>query len=485
MTINKTKRRCILAAGIILAVILLISLLLHYPVRILDALTQEPVAGYGIRISPWRIIFEPFLGLLLYFNRSLYALSEVPWALVWLFSFYFIFILWKGFATGKRQERKKWLTARMVDIPLIIGGLFIIFLLLIFIRLPGNTIVNHTPDTVLVTTHCHTEYSHDGLIPQKKLWKWHKRNGFDAFFITDHNHHDKTLDFMKAQRNGDFEIEPLVMCGEEFSGTNHLSLLGLKRKFSTHGFPDSVAVDSTKASGGAVIVNHWFDGEHKTLEYYRDLGVDGFEIGNTATDRYYDRKIYNKIKSFCLENHLIMNGGLDFHGYGNVCSLWNAFEIPGWHQMSPEEQEESILHILKTRDQGKLKVLLYNDRPYYEKKNLFFRPGFTFFNYFRTLNILQILSWIFWMAIVTWLTLRISARNESESGNLFGKIVPVSAMAGALFMLGLGLIYYIKAGRLADFNDVYKEYSTLLFYAGIAFLIYSTLVTYFRLMKRR
>jgi len=213
--------------------------------------------------------------------------------------------------------------------------------------LPNNTIVNNAENTILVNTHSHTEFSHDGLISQEGLWEWHKRNGFDAFFITDHNNHDYTYDFVQAQRNNKFPNEPLVMCGEEFSGSNHLSMLGLKAKFSTKGFSDSTAINLTHAGRGTVIVNHWFDGEQMSLEYYKNLGVDGFEIENTALERTYNRKVYQKIKTFCESHNLVMNGGVDFHGYGNACSLWNAFEIPGWQNLDPASKEAAILEIIK------------------------------------------------------------------------------------------------------------------------------------------
>lgn len=463
-------KKSVIFFALFLVIIAGISVLWHYPVTIVDALTSEDVPGFGIHIPAIRIVFEPFLGLPFYFNRSLYPLSEVPLALVW------VFIVFLMIRLGRHvTNRGKRIRTLLADLLLKAGLLFIIFVLLIFIRWPGNTITNPQKNMILVTTHCHTDYSHDGLIGQKQLWKWHRRNGFDAFFITDHNNHDKTLDFVNAQRNGDFEIHPLVMCGEEFSGTNHLSLLGLKTKFSTKGFADTSAVNITRTAGGAVMVNHWFDGEHKSLEYYRDLGVDGFEIENTATDRFYDRKIYQKIKSFCRENHLIMNGGLDFHGYGNLCSIWNAFRIPGWHRMSPEMQEQSILKILRSRDQKNLKVLLYHDRPYYNKKNLFLRQWVSLINYFRTLNLLQILSWIIWAVI--FILIRKQCTADNRNGKSFSRLIlPVMVVAGSLFLTVAAFFFHQKAVMLNGYNNVYAEYSRLFFYFGIPLLGYASII---------
>jgi hypothetical protein len=473
---KKIKKIVIVTLVALLAVILL-PLLGHYPPRIIDALTLQPAEGYGIHVPWFRILFEPFLGLLLFFNRSLYALTEVPYALAWLFVLYLIWSIWRGALISDRRVRRRWFGGRVADLPLVGGVLLTFFVVMIFLRLPGNTIVNNTKDDILVTTHCHTEWSHDGLISQKAQWRWQRRNGFEAFFITDHNNHDRTLEFVRAQRRGEVPPYPLVMGGEEFSGTNHLSLLGLKTDFSTKGYPDTMAVAATRADSGAVIVNHWFDGEHMTLEYYRDLGVDGFEIENTATDRYYPRDVYHRIRSFCEENHLIMNGGLDFHGYGNVCSLWNAFTLPGWHNLSQDEQERAILLVLRSRDQHRLKVLLYHDRPYYDKKNLWYRPPLTLWHYFRSLNTWQVLSWIFWLLLLAWGTIRLAGLRDDRKNRLAGHLIAGMGMAGALFILALALRFQLLSPKVAGYNDIYPEYAQLFFIIGGIFFVYAALVT--------
>ena len=472
------------ASTLFIICIAAISLFFHFPIHIADAITLEAQPEYEIHISLWRILFEPILGILLFFNRSLYALAEIQVLLYWILALYIIYCLIKAILIPDAQSRKKFIFRQLANIPIVIGLWFAIFAVIIFIPLPNNTIVNNAPNTILVTTHSHTEFSHDGLMSQEGLWKWHKRNGFDAFFITDHNNHDRTLDFVEAQRNHEFPIEPLVMCGEEFSGSNHLSLLGLKRKFSTKGFADSTAIDSVRAGNGVVIVNHWFDGEHMSLEYYKNSDVDGFEIENTATDRTYERVVYQRIKDYCEHNRLIMNGGLDFHGYGNVCSLWNAFEIPGWQKLNPASKEEAILNIIRTRDQSKLKVLLYKDRPYYSKKQLFLSPLFTVINYFRTLNVFQVISWAIWTLLFMIVMHRISSSQKLIKLFSHDRILPIKGVFSALFMLVLGMVYYSRIKQVADFTEMYEEYSTLLFYIGSVFLIYSGLVSFFRIIKK-
>ncbi len=468
------------------AFIIILATFFHYPVQIIHALTLEALPNFDIHISIWRILFEPFMGVLLFFNRSTYPIEENQFALVWLMIFFILFSVIKIFVIKNKQNRRKFIISRLISLPIVAGLLFTLFVILIFLSrwLPSNTIINNSTDTILVTTHSHTEFSHDGLISQNDQWEWHKNNNFDAFFITDHNNHSKTLDFVSAQRKGEFPIEPLVMCGEEFSGSNHLSLLGLKRKFNTKKYSDKRVIDSVRANGGVVLVNHWFDDENKSLEYYRDLGVDGFEIENTALEKKYDRKLYHKIKDFCEKNNLIMNGGLDFHGYGNVCSIWNGMEIPGWEKLEPVEKEEAILNVVRSRDQSKLKVLLYDDRSYYTPDHLFWSPIITLINYFRTLQVFQILSWVIWIFFFLIAGNKISEHQKLSNLFSFNKYIPVLGIMSALFILVLGTIYYLKAEILAGTeNDIFVEYSTILFTVGTIFIVYSGITTFIRFRK--
>ena len=462
-------------------IIALTAILFHYPVHIENALTLEPEAGFEVRLNALKTVFEPVLGILVYFNRALYPIKELQFVLYWIVSIFIIYTLAKALILKERKQQKRFLGRQLVNLPIVIGLGFTFFVIALFIHLPNDRIVNKTEDQVLVTTHTHSEFSHDGLISQKNLLKWHRRNGFDAFFITDHSNHKQTLEYVNARRNKELPGEPFVFCGEEFSGSNHLSLLGLKSDFSTKGLPDSAVVAMARADGAAILVNHWFDGERKTLEYYRDLGVDGFEIENTATDKRYDREVYRRIKSFCEANGLIMNGGLDFHGYGGVCSLWNAFQIPEWSSLSWHEKEEAILNIIKTRDQSKLTVLLLNDRPYYEMKNLFSRQVATLFNYFRALRFTQVLSWVFWIFLLAYL------RRKTKYGQEVScrKALPVIGMAAGLFLIALGLVFIFRIQDVEGFTKIYPKYSRILFYAGSPLLVFSLITTYFRLFRAK
>ena len=396
--------------------------------------------------------------------------------MVWVFIFYMTVGAVKIFKA--RSDRRRMIFRKIADLPLLMSICIAIFMVTLFVPMPNNTIINNSKAAILVTTHAHTEFSHDGLISQENIWKWHKKNGFDAFFITDHANHKKSLKFAQEQRDGKFPIAPLVMVGQEYSGSNHMSLLGINGAFETKGMHDKAVIDSVHRYGGAVIINHWFDGKGESKELYKKLGADGFEIENAGKDLYYDRGTFKHLNKFCKSNGLTMIGGLDFHGYGRVCSLYNAFEIPTWHTMDPVSKQLAILEILKNGPQEKVKVLVYKDRPFYTNENLFFRPFMTLFNYYRTLNLFQVLSWVFWLVLFQIIkTKRKKTAIEKDMGFL------LFAGASAIFMVVYALVYYFRGEAVKGYSDLYYEYGILFCTMGLLFLSYVLAIAYFRFFK--
>ena len=457
----------------ITSMIALIAFFYPYQAHIENALTLKPETNFDLQISLVRIVFEPILGLLLYFNRSFYALDEIIQLLYWMFAFFALNLIVKRIRLKEKNQFKSYFKKQLILLPVLIGCWFSFLVILIFIPHRNDQIINKSENWVLVGTHSHTEYSHDGMISQENLWKWHKKNGFDAFFITEHNNHNQTLTFVNKQKNNKFSEKPVVFCGEEFSGSNHLSLLGLKSNFITKGLSDSAVIAKSRADGAAILVNHWFDGERNSLEFYRDLGVDGYEIENTATDKRYSRDIYLRIKAFCEKNGLIMNGGLDYHGYASVCTLWNAFNIPGWEKMDYLTKEASILDIIKNRDQSKLRVLLLNDRPYYNKENLYLSPVMTLLNYVRTWNFFQIISWAFWILFLHYIHLKIKSNLSVSTYYTPSRIISGLGILSSVFLISLGLIYYFRIQNVEGFTEIYAEYSRILIIVGTALFLFA------------
>jgi len=463
----------------------ILSILFHRPIEIIDALTSEPIPGFDIHVSPWRVLFEPFFGPLLFYLRADQAVKEFSILLYWILALTLLYTLAGLFLPGhkvKGMPKIAGLLSWLKTAPLIVATWLGLLWLIIYIPLPANTIVNQQEHTILINTHSHSEYSHDGIISTKGLQRWHRKNGFDAFFITDHNHHQQTMETVKAQDRGELPEAPLLLVGEEYSGSNHMTLLGLERNFITRGLSDQQVIDSTHEDRGIVLVAHWFDGERESIPFFLDMGVDGFEIANQGSGLAYEPRIFRDITEACISGALIMNGAADYHGYGSSCFVWNALEIPGWHQMESQQKREAILEVLRQRDMTRIKILLYHDRNVFDRSLVLLSPLFNLVNYFRTLTILQLLSWLFWLVVLAML-LRLLAKKIRKP--LPFRIIQALALAGSLFLLANGTLLKLKARELTGYNEIYTEYSTLLLSCGAGFLVYSFIVIFIELKRKK
>lgn len=466
------------------AVVVVMTLFFHYPIQIIDALTSEPVPGFDINISIRHIIFEPFIGTLLFYLRADQPLLEFTVLLFWIISLSLVISFTRILLNNKNRRGTLFLDgflSWLKRVPLILSGWVGLLWFIIFIALPANTIVNNRENTILINTHSHTEYSHDGIISQAALQRWHKNRGFDAFFITDHNHHQKTLEAVKAQESGKLPQEPLIICGEEFSGSNHMTLLGLNRNFITRGLSDQQVIDSTHDDHGIVIVAHWFDGERKSIPYFTGLGVDGFEIANQGAGLSYDRRIFHNIVNACTTNGLIMNGAADYHGYGSTCFVWNALEIPGWHNMDMEQKRESVLELLRQKNMDKIQVLLYNDRHVFNRSYVSLSPVYTLLSYFRTLNFMQLLSWLVWLILISTISIKQPVTKKQRGSPT---TLEMLSFISSIYLIVHGLVLLSKAHDLTVYNDIYSEFSTIMLLCGTGFLIYTSVLLIFKLKRK-
>ncbi|MBE9519368.1 MAG: hypothetical protein IMY68_12385, partial [Bacteroidetes bacterium] len=209
---------------------------------------------------------------------------------------------------------------------------------------------------------------------------------------------------------------------------------------------------------------------------------DGFEIANQGSGLKYEQRIFSAITEACISNGLIMAGVVDYHGYGSSCFVWNALEIPGWHQMESEQKRESIMQVLRQKDMSRIRVLLYHDRKVFDRSLVLLSPLYTLVNYFRTLKGLQVLSWFLWLIILAILRNRLANRLK---GNVFLRTMQSLALASSIFLLTNGILLNLKARRLTEYNDIYAEYSTILLWCGAGFLIYSFILIFIELKKIR
>jgi hypothetical protein len=441
---------------LIVVLLLLVVLFLPFPSQIIDAVTQTPAAGYSVNVSAWRIILEPFTGPPIFMMRSQEPLKLYIAAFLWIIAGLLIVALLRQGFSGRV------LLAWFKKIPIYISLFISVLLVIIFAPLPGEVIVNHHEDTILVNFHSHSYYSHDGLISPQGQVRWHKHQNFDAFFLSEHNHHDQTLPLVQSQYGRDMEDQPLILPAQEYSGSNHILLLGLTRVFNTKNFADKTAIDSAHAQNGVAIVAHWFTPARNTkpLTYYLDAGADGGEVVNQADGAYYPEPLSSQVIQACRERGLVMVSACDYHGYGNICQSWTAMRLPGWRQLPAQARQEAIMQVLRQHDQEKIQVLVLRDRPQSRFPD-WIRPWTTFWYYLRNLNALQIFSWIFWIFLLYLIK------------NYFIFIEISVVLSGTLYMAGTGMYMLYMVPRLKGYNEIFLEYGGWFLGLGIGFLLYS------------
>ena len=87
--------------AILIVVIAVLAFVFPYQIYIQDAITLENAQEFGIQISNWRIVFEPILGLLTFFNRSIYALEELNVLLYWIVGYYLLITIIRLFSSKR------------------------------------------------------------------------------------------------------------------------------------------------------------------------------------------------------------------------------------------------------------------------------------------------------------------------------------------------------------------------------------------------
>jgi hypothetical protein len=425
-------------------------------IQVINAVTFKPDNDFSIHINGVRELLEPIVGLPLFYLRAGQPIEEYIVLWIWIFISLGIYLIIKK---GIRFY-KKWL----LSIPTILGLTYFILVWMIFWPLPSNKIINESESKILFNTHAHSYFSHDGLITPIEQMEWHNKNGFDAFFLTEHNHNLNTLDFVQRQKSGQLNQDPQVMAGIEFSGSNHMVLLGLTDLLITFGKKDSVVIPEVHKQGGVVGVAHWFDGQNKSIQHYIESGVNGFEIVN-KNQLAFPIEIHSDIINACEKNSLFLLGGADYHGYGPTCGTWNVMDIPKWKSLNHDEKTDAILSGLKKGDN---QVIFYSDRQVMPFDKIWLSPPINILNHFRGLNIVQILSWIGWGILFISLNIKIKTKYLLQW-------IPIIS-GSAIFTKGRILLE--KSIPVVQHNDVLLEVGELFTIIGISLIIGGVIVRY-------
>ena len=263
----------------------------------------------------------------------------------WLAGVLLLLLLWRIAAWALRRRRPTdtawWWRGGQEAVVIIL------FLLALLAFLAGGALW-HRPmvalagtgqDIMVVDLHSHTNASHDvehtlmGGFDAAALRRWHRRAGFDAAFITDHN----TVAGLPPAGAG--TILPALCPGTEVSGWRaHIVLLGTRQRVERSPYADSLAglltLFKDAQDQGAVSIaslpeysrNHW-----ENLGRFAAAGVDGFEIVNASPKANdFPRSRRDSVIALARAQDLLVVGVSDSHGWGATSMVWNLVDLPGW-----------------------------------------------------------------------------------------------------------------------------------------------------------
>jgi len=308
------------------------------PVR--DAVTEHSVLGYQLLFSPTYLVLAPWCSLAdavtILSLKELYIL--------------FAYVLVIGFLFFRGLKQKLLYTLGFLAF-MIWGALA---------NRPAARLVTSNSDILLIDFHSHTMHSHDGRpgFSATDNMEWHRRQGFNAAFISDHNTPNASHQAKERSRR-DWKITGYrSLEGNETSlYQTHLNVLGSHRWIDNRPYDTGMLaipkfVKEMKHEGYVVTANlpeywrfHWSQGRMAFLSW----PVDGFEIANSAPRALdFPQNLKQQIIHFCEQHDLFVDGASDTHGWGYATSVWNAMVVPGWQTLDPDQLEKNVLEKLKT-----------------------------------------------------------------------------------------------------------------------------------------
>jgi len=215
---------------------------------------------------------------------------------------------------------------------------------------------------VIFDVHSHTALSHDGRkgFGSHENARWHRRAGFDAAFVTDHN----TTGAAQAWRTDRAGHPPLLLAGEELSLSGlHVVVLGnaaliantpWNRTFdSTLLLLRRIAADTAPARPYLIasLPEYWRNHWGTDIGAMAAAGIEGFEIWTTSPKAMDIPPAARAeiIARGVLEHHALF-GATDMHGLGNAATVWNVMRLPGWRAM--DEPALAAAMIARFRAEG-------------------------------------------------------------------------------------------------------------------------------------
>ena len=344
---------------------------------LVDMVSQSAPAGFSVEWPALRYALEPFSGTaeyLLSFTR--YMLQLDSW-MFWLLLFAFVMGLNKK--DTLKQSLKRAFRFEVYFLSIIMFCLVLPFPAPV-LKVPG--------DFLAVDFHSHTFYSHDGLVSPAESLYYHRRLGFDSFFVTEHGHVN-SFDKFPADKK-----LKTVYPGMQVSTTERVSLLVLAdRQFDAAPYLHKSAKDVIELAhknGFAVVCPHWWKWRYFSWQQLYDFGIDGFEVYN-AGYRKFSREERGRLVDFCREKGLLMTGSTDWHGWGYLSNVWTVLEKTGDSGTFPFDalRKHAVTKVIVLERPGEVNNTL----------RYVLEPFFGLYYYFGSLNGKQAFYWLAWVAL--------------------------------------------------------------------------------------
>ena len=332
---------------------------------LLDAATGAPAEGFRLAVPLAHLLLTPFATL-----GDLAVCSSVPQALELLL---FLFALagpfgWLALGRDRDELRQPLIALRVIGL----WGALVWSVLAwgaLWPRAPAR-IEADDQDLMAVDFHSHSSYSHDGrswFTPAANL-AWHRRAGFGAAFITDHNRVDGARE---ARRVGRVGWTPerggaAPLWGEELSLHDaHVLLLGAEAAVDNEDYRGMEGLErflraSRGTLGGLAVPSlpEYYEHHRGRLETLADWGAAGFEIVAASPRGLTVPPAFRlQVADLCRRRGLFVTGGSDNHGYGSTSCVASFVRIPGWRTLEPAALEREVLAALGRGGFGAVRVI--------------------------------------------------------------------------------------------------------------------------------
>ena len=252
-------------------------------------------------------------------------------------------ILRRRFSLG--DERRALVGALVALAAFVAGGLIS--------HRPTVRLAGAGPSVAVVDFHSHTNASHDvrgtamGRFDTEKNLAWHRRAGFDAVFVTDHNTTaglvpvDLPIALCRGREVSAWRAHIVLLGGELDSvrGPYRRDWAGLRQLLAD---ADTIYGALSVASLPEYERNHW-----GRLDSLVEAGLDGFEIVNASPKaNELTRARRDSVIDLARRTGKFVVGVSDHHGWGATSMVWSLVEAFNWKRR-PDRLCAGILDALR------------------------------------------------------------------------------------------------------------------------------------------